>query len=209
MLDIEAGEEILYVGDHLYADVLRSKRALGWRSCFIMPELPEEMRIFQSQLGLRSQIMELRKLRDELSSYADNLRRKFDQCVDDSARAELETKIAQCEDDDHKVKEKLSDANKDYHASFHPRWGQMFVVSNLVCFEFFFPTYPLLRFRRTLIYSTCNLNKGWIPRFPVWIFCEKLRLPLYKQSNQLGFGIHISCFPHRWRIVTTRQSAVR
>jgi hypothetical protein len=36
MLDITAGEEILYVGDHLYADVLRSKRALGWRSCFIM-----------------------------------------------------------------------------------------------------------------------------------------------------------------------------
>mmetsp|Transcript_23516 Transcript_23516/g.49658 ORF Transcript_23516/g.49658 Transcript_23516/m.49658 type:complete len:651 (+) Transcript_23516:166-2118(+) len=128
MLDIEAGEEILYVGDHLYADVLRSKRALGWRSCFIMPELPEEMRIFQSQLGLRSQIMELRKLRDELGSFADNLRKLFDQCVDDSVRAELETKIDQCEDDDHKVKEKLSDANKDYHASFHPRWGQMFVA---------------------------------------------------------------------------------
>ena len=73
MLDIEAGEEILYVGDHLYADVLRSKRALGWRSCFIMPELPDEMRIFQNQLGLRKSIMELRKLREEFSQYSDLL----------------------------------------------------------------------------------------------------------------------------------------
>jgi 5'-nucleotidase len=31
MLEIKAGEEILYVGDHLYSDVLRSKRTLGWR----------------------------------------------------------------------------------------------------------------------------------------------------------------------------------
>ena len=29
MLEIEAGEEILYVGDHLYSDVLRSKRIDG------------------------------------------------------------------------------------------------------------------------------------------------------------------------------------
>ena len=73
MLDIEAGEEILYVGDHLYADVLRSKRALGWRSCFVMPELPEEMRVFQQQLELRRSIVELRTLRDELNARADAL----------------------------------------------------------------------------------------------------------------------------------------
>lgn len=209
MLDIEAGEEILYVGDHLYADVLRSKRALGWRSCFIMPELPEEMRIFQSQLGLRSQIMELRKLRDELSSYADNLRKLLDQCVDDSVRAELETKIAQCEDDDHKVKEKLSDANKDYHASFHPRWGQMFVVSNFDCLLCTFPCFLALDFVATSLMLCVNLNEGWIPRFSIRIFCQKLRMPLHKQSHQFGLGFYITCIPHRWRIVATRQSAVR
>ena len=129
MLDIEAGEEILYVGDHLYADVLRSKRALGWRSCFIMPELPEEMRIFQTQLKLRNQLMELRKLREELSVYADLLNRELEKSNSDSEREEWEMKIANCVEDDMHVKEKLTDANREYHASFHPRWGQMFVVS--------------------------------------------------------------------------------
>jgi 5'-nucleotidase len=65
MLETEAGEEILYVGDHLYSDVLRSKRTLGWRSAFIMPELEEEMRVFNKQLPLARQVTALRQLREE------------------------------------------------------------------------------------------------------------------------------------------------
>ncbi|KAL7488312.1 hypothetical protein ACHAW6_013952 [Cyclotella cf. meneghiniana] len=128
MLDIEAGEEILYVGDHLYADVLRSKRALGWRSCFIMPELPEEMRIFQKQLQLRNSIMELRKLRDEFSQYKDMLTRDFESSCDDGMSDEWESLFSQIEEDDFMVKQKLSDASLEYHSAFHPRWGQMFVA---------------------------------------------------------------------------------
>ena len=35
--------EILYVGDHLYSDVLRSKRTLGWRTALVVPEIEDEM----------------------------------------------------------------------------------------------------------------------------------------------------------------------
>jgi hypothetical protein len=124
MLDIEAGEEILYVGDHLYADVLRSKRALGWRSCFIMPELPEEMRIFHNQLGLWNSIMELRKLRDELTYYADGLR-KEQQLAGSSKSSYIETRLELLEEDEGKLKNKLAEAHKEYHSAFHSRWGQM------------------------------------------------------------------------------------
>jgi len=125
MLDIEAGEEILYVGDHLYADVLRSKRALGWRSCFIMPELTEEMRMFHEQMELRQSIIDLRKLRDELNLYGDKLKRELSRgSFSEDARKKLE----QIDEDEWKIKEKLADANREYHSSFHPRWGQMFVA---------------------------------------------------------------------------------
>lgn len=127
MLDIEAGEEILYVGDHLYADVLRSKRALGWRSCFIMPELPEEMRIFHKQLGLRNSIMDLRKLREEFSQYKDLLTQEFENSGDE-LNEQWQSRFLQIEDDDMLIKEKLADANLEYHSGFHPRWGQMFVA---------------------------------------------------------------------------------
>lgn len=124
MLDIEAGEEILYVGDHLYADVLRSKRALGWRSCFIMPELPEEMRIFHKQKGLWNSIMELRQLRDELTYYADGLR-KEQQLTGSSESSHIEMRLEQFEEDEAKLKNKLTEAHKEYHSAFHSRWGQM------------------------------------------------------------------------------------
>merc|ERR1712232_148850 len=121
MLEIEAGEEIMYVGDHLYSDVLRSKRTLGWRSVFIMPELPEEMETFYKQQPLQRNIQKLRKLRDELSLYADTLRR-----TNDANDPELHTKLQQIADDDEKVKTALKGMALAYHQAFHPVWGMMF-----------------------------------------------------------------------------------
>lgn len=121
MLETEAGEEILYVGDHLYSDVLRSKRTLGWRSAFIMPELPEEMKNLQEQRPLLNQIQQLRKLRSDLSSYGDSLSHNGD--VDN---AELQHQMKNLQEDDEKIRVKLTSMAKEYHSSFHPVWGMMF-----------------------------------------------------------------------------------
>jgi hypothetical protein len=158
MLDIEAGEEILYVGDHLYADVLRSKRALGWRSCFIMPELPEEMRIFESQLKLRNSIMELRKLREEFSQYNDFLTRELQNSNEAENVEEWVRRFEQIEIDDAKVKEKLASANLEYHSAFHPRWGQMFVVSIV---ELIVWAICLSDTHSPLDFLLCNLQAGY------------------------------------------------
>ena len=122
MLDVAAGEEILYVGDHLYADVLRSKRTLGWRSCFIVPELSEEMRVFSEQLPLRRKIIDLRKLRDELSLHGDALLRE----TSNPDSEEVREVLAQIDRDDEAIKDVLTTLAERYHAAFHPIWGQMF-----------------------------------------------------------------------------------
>ncbi len=38
-----SGEEILYVGDHIFADVHVSKSMLRWRTALILRELEEEV----------------------------------------------------------------------------------------------------------------------------------------------------------------------
>jgi 5'-nucleotidase len=38
------GEEILYVGDHIFGDILRSKKDSRWRTCLIIEELHDEIR---------------------------------------------------------------------------------------------------------------------------------------------------------------------
>lgn len=123
MLGTEAGEEILYVGDHLYSDVLRSKRTLGWRSAFIMPELEDEMRIYHEQLPVLNEIMELRKLRDELSMLSSHITRIGNNEEEDD---KLDKKLKNIEEDDLKIKAALTQQAEQYHAAFHSIWGQMF-----------------------------------------------------------------------------------
>lgn len=37
------GENILYVGDHIFGDILKSKKAHGWRTFLVVPELDDEL----------------------------------------------------------------------------------------------------------------------------------------------------------------------
>lgn len=121
MMGVRSGDEILYVGDHLYSDVLRSKRTLGWRSLFIMPELEDEMRVFAQQLPLRKKIEYLRRLREELSRRAEEIRRTRDR--DDSSTEHI---LQEMEEDDVAIKNTLSPLVEQWHRSFHPLWGAMF-----------------------------------------------------------------------------------
>src|SRR5581483_4943176 len=48
LLDFErllkiSGDRILYVGDHIYGDILRSKKSSLWRTCMIVEELETEL----------------------------------------------------------------------------------------------------------------------------------------------------------------------
>lgn len=38
-------QQVLYVGDHIYGDILRSKKSLGWRTMLVVPELETELRV--------------------------------------------------------------------------------------------------------------------------------------------------------------------
>ena len=43
-----AGDAILYVGDHIYGDILRSKKSCGWRTMMIVEELEHELRAMEA-----------------------------------------------------------------------------------------------------------------------------------------------------------------
>ena len=40
--------QVLYIGDHIYGDVLSSKKKLGWRTMLVVPELEAELEILSS-----------------------------------------------------------------------------------------------------------------------------------------------------------------
>ena len=40
-----SGNDILYIGDHIYADLITSKRSSHWRTMLVISELDEELKI--------------------------------------------------------------------------------------------------------------------------------------------------------------------
>lgn len=45
------GKDILYIGDHIFGDILKSKKQQGWRTCLVVPELSREVDIWAQEKG--------------------------------------------------------------------------------------------------------------------------------------------------------------
>ncbi|MEM8931581.1 MAG: HAD-IG family 5'-nucleotidase [Acidobacteriota bacterium] len=81
LLDVP-GEQVLYIGDHIYGDILSSKIASTWRTALVVSELEDEMRVrhqLASQLRhmdvLRAELTELGLQTDDLSDVLELYRR--------------------------------------------------------------------------------------------------------------------------------------
>lgn len=73
MLGVKAGAEVLYVGDHIYGDVLRSKKDLGWRTMLVIPELESELDTLSRCQGNMAELRVLRSQRDALDDQIQRL----------------------------------------------------------------------------------------------------------------------------------------
>lgn len=69
ILSIQSGDRILYVGDHMYSDILKSKRTLGWRTCLIIPELEGELLVSREEKDLYTEILKMRQLQYDLGEW--------------------------------------------------------------------------------------------------------------------------------------------
>jgi HAD superfamily 5'-nucleotidase-like hydrolase len=61
-----AGERVLYVGDHIYGDIIRNRKASQWRTCFIVQELEREIEYIEQNAADVQRLGELDALRARL-----------------------------------------------------------------------------------------------------------------------------------------------
>ena len=50
LLDMK-GKDILYVGDHIFGDILKSKKRQGWKTFLVVPELTDELKVWKDKRG--------------------------------------------------------------------------------------------------------------------------------------------------------------
>lgn len=64
------GKDVLYIGDHIFGDILKSKKERGWRTFLVIPELKQELMVWIEKKAL---FYELGNLDVKLSEIYKNL----------------------------------------------------------------------------------------------------------------------------------------
>lgn len=57
------GDHVLYVGDHIYADIIKSKKQHAWRTLLIVPELEHELKVWNKNKKLHNHLRNLELMR--------------------------------------------------------------------------------------------------------------------------------------------------
>lgn len=53
------GKDVLYCGDHIFGDILKSKKIRGWRTFLVIPELVQELHVWTDKCSLYSRLQSL------------------------------------------------------------------------------------------------------------------------------------------------------
>ena len=139
------GDEILYVGDHIYGDIIQSKGLFNWRTMLVVEELNleipkhDEVRKFTKEIN--EKLDDREKLDEELqkirSILAANKRQAHKASLKndekkvqslDSASLKLTEKLNNKKDQLKQLEEYIKDLIDERDSKFHPLWGELMKV---------------------------------------------------------------------------------
>lgn len=142
-----SGDEVLYVGDHIYGDILRSKKESAWRTAMIIQELETEVRAHESCLDDYLRVEELEDTRERLEDelrYNQTRFKELSRRLDQSQKQLLPEKLGEIEAERGRVKraveavrghlrhvdDELASLERRIDQRFHPYWGSLLKEGN-------------------------------------------------------------------------------
>ena len=137
------GEEILYVGDHIYGDILRSKKNVSWHTLLLIPELGTDLQRMEDHAGDLQAYLRLETLRrrdyQRSSFLQDRLNRNREHRhllaarLSPEALHALDHEAAQLKDELETTRarelvqeEQVANLDRRLEAAFNVRWGSIF-----------------------------------------------------------------------------------
>lgn len=116
------GDEILYIGDHIYGDILRLKKDCNWRTALVVEELGQEIYSQQQALPIDLQIYHAMEEKKHLEAhYIDLCTKQVDE-DSDSYHEEIglwQQKIVNLD-------KKIGDLILQQQSFFNKKWGRVF-----------------------------------------------------------------------------------
>jgi 5'-nucleotidase len=134
-----SGDRVLFVGDHIYGDMLRSRKSSNWRTAMVLQELEHEITVYDRQRKdlnqldqLDSQLVQLDAELNERQSAMRSLQKLADQGDAATKESLAEAKRAVKEEIE-RLRKELRAAGVSHHKVedaidnvFNPYWGPLF-----------------------------------------------------------------------------------
>jgi HAD superfamily 5'-nucleotidase-like hydrolase len=115
-----SGSEILYLGDHIYGDVVSIKKSCNWRTALVLGDLEDEIQGLRESRSIQEEINDLMGEKLKLEKEINSL---------DSRRYEGEnirhSNITPLFDSVDKLNSRISELLGQYKAFFNPYWGEI------------------------------------------------------------------------------------
>lgn len=115
-----SGEQILYLGDHIYGDVLQIKKTCNWRTALVIDELHDEIEALEKSDALSKEINALMGEKVLLEKKLDDL---FDKEIEKNKKPDKE-KIKVHFEKIEKVDKKIGKLIRAHSQHFNPNWGE-------------------------------------------------------------------------------------
>ncbi|XP_009588770.1 uncharacterized protein LOC107800665 isoform X3 [Nicotiana tabacum] len=126
LLSIESSSQVLYVGDHIYGDILRSKKVLGWRTMLVVPELEREVELLWELRDMRKQLQLLRSQRDHIEDETHHLKWSLkSEDTNDTSKEKMLSELDKLKSQSEEVRLSHQQAQRECHQKFHNVWGQL------------------------------------------------------------------------------------
>jgi hypothetical protein len=114
------GNEILYIGDHIYGDVVSIKKRCDWRTALVLGDLEAEIAGIKAGKAIQERVEELMDEKSELERETNrlDLARYEGEAVD---RAALDALFERTD----AINAEIAELLVKYRANFNPYWGEV------------------------------------------------------------------------------------
>src|SRR5690606_24971362 len=117
--------DILYIGDHIYGDILRLKKDCNWRTGLIVDEIEAEIESLKKAKPLDDDI-------NRLMAQKEPLERELLQVLTDhdEGKETSKDKVTEIQDKISVVDKKISELITEHQTFFNPYWGEMMRIGS-------------------------------------------------------------------------------
>lgn len=115
------GDEILYLGDHIYGDVVSIKKTFNWRTALVLDPLAEEIDAIKKSAVIQADIDKQMSVKESLEHKLNEIDIRKNELHEDVSKEELNALFTEID----KVNSIISELLEQHKKFFNPYWGEM------------------------------------------------------------------------------------